>query len=326
MLEGRDRDWTEAGNRRRAFYNDLDPGDYRFRVIASNNSGVWNEQGASLAFSVAPAYWQTWWFRASCAVALAALLWALYRWRVRQVARRFSATLDARVAERMRIARELHDTLLQSFHGVLLRFQTALDLLPERATEAKGVLAGAIDQAAEAITESRDAVQGLRSAVAQPDDLADAIRTLGEEFASNAGGDDVLLGVEVQGASRALHPIMRDEIFRIAGEAMRNAFRHAEAKRIEVELCYEANRFRLRVRDDGTGIDPKVLDQGGRAGHFGMPGMRERATLIGGNLAVWSAPQLGAEIELTVSASRAYAASQARADENIDRARATSER
>jgi signal transduction histidine kinase len=309
-LEGRDRDWQDADNRRQAFYTDLGPGNYRFRVIASNNSGVWNEKGAALDFSVAPAYWQTNWFRALCVAALVVLLWALYRLRLRQVRRQFSATLEARVNERTRIARELHDTLLQSFHGLLLRFQTVVELLPGRPAEAKKLLEGTIDQAAGAITEGRDAVQGLRSSVAESNDLAEALRTLGEQLAAEEDGDDrVTLCVEVQGVPRTLHPILRDDVFRIGGEAMRNAFRHAGAKRIEVELRYDAEGLRLRVRDDGKGIAPEVLTLGGREGHFGLHGMRERASLIGGKLTVWSAPDSGTEVELSIPASHAYAAS-----------------
>jgi len=307
-LEGRDRDWQDAGNRRQAFYTDLDPGNYRFRVIAANNSGVWNEEGASLDLSIAPAYWQTNWFRALCVLAFIALLLALYLLRVRQLARHFNMTLDARVNERTRIARDLHDTLLQSFHGLLLRFQTALELWPS--TQAKQVLASAIDQAAEAITEGRDAVQGLRSSTMETNELADAIRTVGEELAANEGANHgVVLRVEAQGAPQPLHPIVRDEILRIAGEALRNAFRHAEAKQIEVELRYDVRDLRLRVRDDGKGIDPKVLSQGGREGHFGMHGMRERAKLIGGKLTVWSGLDSGTEVELSIPAAHAYASS-----------------
>jgi len=306
-LEGRDADWQDVGNRRQAFYTDLDPGDYSFRVIASNNSGVWNEQGASLDFSIAPAYWQTDWFRALCVLAFLALLITLYRLRVRQIARHFNATLDARVNERTRIARDLHDTLLQSFQGLLLRFQTALDLLPGRSAEAKQVLASAIDQAADAITEGRDAVQGLRASTIETNDLADSIRALGEELASE-NGDKATLRVEVQGTQRALHPIVRDEIFRIAGEALRNAIRHASARQIEVEIRYDERQMRLRVRDDGIGIDPAVLRAEGRAGHFGLHGMRERSKLAGGKLTVWSGLDAGTEVELTIPASHAYAA------------------
>jgi len=311
-LEGRDRNWQDAGNRRRAFYTDLEPGDYRFRVIAANNSGVWNEEGASVAFSIAPAYWQTTWFRALCVVAFIALLVGAYRLRVRQLARAFNRTLDARVNERTRIARELHDTLLQSFHGLLLRFQTVMDLLPNRAFEAKQLLASTIDQAADAITEGRDAVQALRASTAETNDLAVALQTLGKELASQEPGDAAAFQVELRGAPKALHPIVRDEIVRIAGEALHNAFRHAQAKQIEVELRYDDRHFRLGVRDDGKGIDSKVLSAGGRQGHFGMAGMRERAKLVGGDITVWSAPDSGTEVQLSIPASHAYAISSSR--------------
>ena len=131
MLEGRDREWQDVGTRRQAFYTDLGPGTYRFRVVASNNSGVWNEAGATLEFSIAPAYYQTRWFQAAIAVGVFALLWVAYRLRIRQVARQFNRTLDARVSERTRIARELHDTLLQSFHG-------SAAAIPDRVVPAAG--------------------------------------------------------------------------------------------------------------------------------------------------------------------------------------------
>ena len=308
-LEGRDPDWQEAGNRRKAFYGDLDPGHYRFRVIASNNSGVWNEQGATLEFFIAPAYWQTNWFRALCVAAFVASLWALYRLRLQQLARRFNLTLEARVNERTRIARDLHDTLLQSFHGLLLRFQTAVELLPARADEARQLLVSAIDQAAEAITEGRDAVQGLRSSAIETNDLASAIRELAEALAVEEGADaNVALSVEAQGTPRELHPIVRDEFVRIAAEALRNAARHAKASQIEVEIRYDDRRVRLRVRDDGKGIAPETLKAGAREGHFGMPGMRERTRLVGGEFTVWSGVGAGTEIEVSIPAAQAYAA------------------
>jgi len=174
------------------------------------------------------------------------------------------------------------------------------------------VLGSAIDQAAGAITEGRDAVQGLRSSTTETNDLADAIRTLGEQLAADEGaGQNVTLRVEAQGAPRALHPLVRDDIFRIAGEALRNAFRHAGPKQIEVELLYDERRLRLRVRDDGRGIASEVLTAGGREGHFGLHGMRERATLIGGKLTVWSAPESGTEVELSIPAAHAYATAAA---------------
>jgi signal transduction histidine kinase/ligand-binding sensor domain-containing protein len=304
-LDSYDSDWHDAGTRRQAFYTDLPPGNYTFRVIAANSDGVWNETPTTLEFSIAPAYFQTNWFRALCAALFLAFFWMAYRLRVRHLHRQFETTLEARVAERTRIARDLHDTLLQSFHGLLLRFQTAFNLLPDRPAESKQVLASAIDQAAEAITEGRDAVQGLRTSATETNDLADSLRALAEELA-NENGNDASLHIEVQGTPRALHPIVRDEVFRIAGEALRNAFRHAGAKRIEVELRYDERHLRVRMRDDGKGIDPEVLRAEGREGHFGLRGMRERAKLAGGKLTVWSGLDAGTEVELSIPGPRAY--------------------
>jgi signal transduction histidine kinase len=275
-------------------------------VIASDNSGAWNEQGDTLEFSIAPAYYQTNWFRALCAVFFLALLWAAYQLRVRRLRYEFEMTLDARVGERTRIARDLHDTLLQSFHGLLLRFQTVSQLLPEH-SDAKEKLDSAIEQAAAAITEGRDAVQGLRDSTMQSNDLALAISTLGEELAADSTGYRAAFRVAVEGESRDLHPILRDEVCKIAAEALRNGFRHAQARQIEVEIRYDDERFRLRVRDDGKGIDAAVLSGQSREGHYGLPGMRERATLIGGKLTIWSEVDAGTEVELRVPASKAYA-------------------
>src|SRR5271165_2244063 len=311
-LDNYDRDWHEAGTRRQAFYTDLPPGKYSFRVIASNSDGVWNDNAAQLDFYVAPAYYQTNWFRALCAVFFMALLWAAYQWRVRQLRHEFEMTLDARVGERTRIARELHDTLLQSAHGVLLRFQTVSQLLPERAVEAKDKLDSAIEQTADFITEARDEVQGLRDSTVQGNDLALAISTLGEELATDSSNHRPALRVAVEGQSRDLHPNLRDEVYKIAAEALRNAFLHANAKQVEVEIRYDDERFRLRMRDDGRGIDAAVLSAQSREGHYGLPGMRERATLIGGKLTIWSEVDAGTEVELRLPGSIAYATSRRR--------------
>jgi len=306
-LDGYDRDWHDAGTRRQAFYTDLPPGKYSFRVIASNSDGVWNDSAAKMDFSVAPAYYQTNWFRALCVCIFLALLWAAYQWRVRQLQRQFNMTLDARVGERTRIARDLHDTLLQSAHGVLLRFQTVSQLLPDRPMEAKEKLDSAIEQTANFVTEARDEVQGLRDSTLQGNDLALAISTLGQELGTDSAHQRPVFRVAVEGESRNLHPILRDEIYKIAAEALRNAFRHSQARQIEVEIRYGHEQFRLRVRDDGKGVDPAILSSRLSEGHFGLPGMRERATLIGGKLVVWSEVDGGTEVELRVSASTAYA-------------------
>jgi len=311
FLDGFDRGWSEPTAAREAVYTNLSPGSYRFRVIASNSYGRWNDSEAAISLEVDPRFWQTWWFRLSCMVTFLALLWALYQLRLRQVARQFNIRLEERVSERTRIARDLHDTLLQSFHGLLLRFQTVSNLLP--AGESKQKLDSAIDQAAQAITEGRDAVQGLRSSTVETNDLALTINTLGQELASgetnpNAAG----FHVAVEGTPRNLKPILRDEIYRIAGEALRNAFRHAQAHRIEVEIRYGERQLRLRVRDDGKGIDAKHLDGEGYAGHYGLHGMRERANVVGGKLTVWSEFDSGTEVELNIPAPRAYETSPAR--------------
>jgi signal transduction histidine kinase/ligand-binding sensor domain-containing protein len=308
-LEGHDRDWQDAGTRRQAFYNDLPPRDYHFRVTACNNSGVWNEAGASLDFSIDPAYYQTTWFRLLLLAAFLAVLAAMYQLRVRYLRRQFNIRLEERVGERTRIARDLHDTLLQSFHGVLLKFHAATNLLPGKPDEAKKTLETVINQARQVVVEGRDTVYGLRSSTVTTNDLARSISSLGEELATGpTGQSSPCFQVRVEGKAWDLHPIVRDEVNRIACEAVRNAFLHAQAGRIEVEIRYDERQLRLRVRDDGKGMDPNVLDEG-RAGHYGLPGMRERAKLIGGKLAVSSELDSGTEVELTVPASAAYAKS-----------------
>jgi signal transduction histidine kinase len=217
--------------------------------------------------------------------------------------------MEERMAERERIARDLHDTLLQSFQGLLLQFLVAYKLLPARPAEAKQNLGNAIDSAFGAINEGRDAVQGLRASTVEVNDPAAAIKTLGQQLAAEKTGDSAaLLRVDVEGTPQALRPLVRDEIYRIASEALRNAFHHADATRIEVDLCYDERELRLRVRDDGKGIDPQFLQEERPTGHYGIHGMRERAKLMGGMLAVWTAPNSGTEVELSIPASHAYLA------------------
>ncbi len=310
-LDPFDKDWVDADTRRTAHYTNMPPGKYFFRVIAANSSGIWNDQGASVRFVLQPHFYQTRGFVALCAAFLLVLLWAAYQFRVGQLRREFALTLEVRVRERTSIARDLHDTLLQSFHGVLLRFQTASELLPDRPIEAKEKLDGTIERAADAITEGRDAVQGLRDSTLQANDLAQAVSTLGEELAADpANHSSPAFRVTVEGETRNLHPILRDEIYRIAAEALRNAFRHAGARHVEVEIRYDDHRFRLHVRDDGKGMDASFVSGHGPTGHFGLNGMRERAKLVGGVLTVWSEVNAGTEIELSLPAGIAYTASR----------------
>jgi signal transduction histidine kinase len=257
-LEGRDPDWKDIGNERKAFYNDLPPRNYRFRVMASNNSGVWNEAGDSFDFSIDAAYYQTRWFQASCVAAFLGLLWVLYRYRLHQIAQRFNTRLD----ERARIARELHDTLLQSFHGLMFRYQAARNMLPRRPEEAMQTLDGALERTEQAIVEGRDAIHGLRASTVVTNELAQAVTALGVEMrpldsSRESTSSFGRFHVVVEGQPRELHPILRDEVYSIAREAVRNAFRHAQAHDIEVEIAYNVSSFRLRIRDDGKGIDPR---------------------------------------------------------------------
>jgi signal transduction histidine kinase len=306
-LEGFDKDWRDAGVRRQAFYSKLPPRTYTFRVTASNNDGVWSETGASFTFSIPPSFTQSVLFKALCVVAVFGLLWLLYTIRLRQFTAQVKARLYERLAERTRIARELHDTLLQSFQGLLLHFQRARNLLPERAAEAIQTLDRALDGAEQAIVEGRDAIHDLRSPAPAALGLAEEITSLGEELvAENGNKDAAQFRVLIEGTAQTLNPNVHIELFRIAREALRNAFGHSRARRIETEIAYSNNLFRLRIRDDGKGIDRDVRNRSERIGHWGLVGMRERAERLGGELEVWSEPGAGTEVDLRVPASIVY--------------------
>jgi signal transduction histidine kinase len=303
-------DRQDAGNRRDAFYTNLGPRKYKFRVIACNNDGIWNETGASWSFEIEPAFYQTAWFHGLYVLAGATMIWLLYRFRLHQMTARVNLRYTERLAERTRIARELHDTLLQSFHGLMFRFQAARNMLPRRPEEAMQALDGSIARAEQAIAEGRDAIHALRSSTAVTNELAQAVRALGNEISHELASEDSAHGsarfhVVVEGPPRDLHPILRDEVYAIAREAVRNAFRQAEARNIEAEIRYSGGLLQLRIRDDGKGIDPGIVAEG-RASHYGVPGMRERARRIGGKLDVWTATGAGTEIELSIPASIAY--------------------
>jgi PAS domain S-box-containing protein len=228
----------------------------------------------------------------------------------------FQVGLEARVSERMRIAREMHDTLLQSLNGLMLRFQAARNLLPRRPEEAMRALDGALTRADQAIAESRDAIQDLRSAPVAPIELAHLLTAMGQELVDSqeANRDSPAFCVKVEGERQILSPDLQDEVYRIGREAVRNAFRHAGARHIEASILYDDRMLRLRIRDDGKGIDPKVLEEGGRAGHWGLIGIRERAKRMGAQLDFSSEVGGGTEVQLTVPASLAYEPSPADPD------------
>jgi signal transduction histidine kinase/ligand-binding sensor domain-containing protein len=307
-LKGWDRSWVDAGVRRTAFFTNLGPGRYTFHVIACNNSGVWNETGAALDFSIAPAWYQTAWFPILCAAAVAGLFWAAYRIRLRQIQRQFALGLEAQVGERMRIARELHDTLLQSFQGAVFQFQAARRLLMRNVDNAMQVVDEAIHAAEEGITEGRAAIRNLRPDSAAQHSLSELLHAAGRELAEAYGrdGNAPIYSVTVEGRQHELSPMLQDELYRIAREVIRNAFTHAAASRIEVEILYDRNQLRLRIRDNGRGIAPEILKAGGQAGHWGIPGIGERARQIGAQLELWSEVGAGTEVQLRVPAAMAY--------------------
>ena len=304
--------WVDAGTPRTAHYTNMDPGEYSFQVIAANSYGIWNEQGAKLHFVLRPHFYQTSWFYALCATTLLALVWLGYQFRLRQLQQAFNMRMEERLEERTRIARELHDTLLQSFQGLMFSFQAARNLLPGRTDEAIRTLDRAIRKGDEAVAEGRDAIQNLRLGPAQRP-VEDLLTATGQELrdAQDGNSHPAIFRVVMEGQPRTLSPLLQDEIYRIAREVLGNAFRHACASRIEAAIQYDPNLFRLRIRDDGKGIDAAVL-QKGRAGHWGLPGVRERAKRIGAQLKVWSESGAGTEVELTVPASVAYAGAHVR--------------
>jgi len=277
--------------------------------MATDTNGVWSDKVATTEFMILPAFYQTRWFLVLCIVAALGALYLVYLLRLRQVAHQLHARMDERVNERTRIARELHDTLLQSFQGLVLLLQGVSNALPKLPATAEGKhrLNLVIDQAEKAVTEGRNAVQGLRSSTILSSNFAAALNTLGAELATVGGNQSPpAFHVEVEGTPRELKPILRDEIYRIAGEALRNAFRHAQAHRVEVNIRYGEQQFTVRVRDDGKGIGPETLAAKGRAGHWGLRGMRERASKIGAQLELLSRPESGTEMELKIPAATSY--------------------
>ena len=304
---GANEPWQDAGSRRTAYFTDLGPGNYAFRVIAANNDGVWNNVGATLKFAIPPAFYQTKWFYALCALALIAALVFAYRVRVRQVAAHVRDRLEGQLAERERIARDLHDTLLQGMQGLIWRFQAASDRIPP-GEPARQLLEQSLDRADKLLEESRDKVKDLRPMSGAVADLAQALAAEGEQLTKLHSAQ---FRVSVQGAPRDLHPIVREEGFLIGREALANAFNHSAAANIEAEVTYGEHALQIRIRDDGRGISETVLDAGGRPGHFGLLGMRERAKQLGANIEVWSKPGAGTEIDVRVPAEVAYRPSQA---------------
>ncbi|HEY4355898.1 MAG TPA: two-component regulator propeller domain-containing protein [Acidobacteriaceae bacterium] len=293
-LDGWDTNWIDAGNLRQAFYTNLRPRRYRFHVIACNSNGVWNNEGATIEFSIAPAWFQTTWFYTLCVVAGFLVIGALYRIRVRQIAKAITARFDERLAERTRIARDLHDTFLQTIHGSKLLAESA-----SKQSSDPVRMSSALEQLsvwlARAMEEGRAALNSLRTSATESNDLAEAFRRAMEECRI---ATEMEVTFSVVGHSTDMHPIVRDEVYRIGYEAIRNACVHSRASRLEVTLRY-GHELNLRIADNGVGMAPSIADHG-KEGHFGLRGMRERAARISGNLSVVSSRASGTEIRLAV--------------------------
>ena len=298
-LEGRDDDWVEAGSRRQAFYTDLPPGSYRFRVIAANDRGVWNEDGAAWAFSIAPAYYQTNVFRLAAVMSVILGLTLLYRLRLRRVTAQMQVRLQERLDERARVAQALHDTLFQGFASSSMLLHAVADEIADQSARSK--LARVVQRMNRIIDEGRESVSGLR--VPEDDDLESALARDAEHF---KGERQIDVRLAVKGHPRPLQPLARDAVYQISREALANTFRHARAKHVEVDVEYSRDDLTVRVRDDGRGMAPPIVDEG-RPGHFGLPGMRERAEQMGAVLRLWSREGAGTEVEIHVPAKTAFA-------------------
>jgi ligand-binding sensor domain-containing protein/signal transduction histidine kinase len=301
FLDGFDRTWSEPVAAREAVYTNLGPGSYQFRLIASNSDGIWNGAEAAVAVVVAPAIWQTWWFRSACVLVVGSVMLLLYRFRLNQLTRQMNVRFEERLAERTRIAQELHDTLLQGFLSASMQLHVADDRLPEN-SPVKPAVSRILTLMKDVIEDGRNTLRGLRSRSYELRDLAQAFSRIPEELSLE---EQIEYRVIVEGQVRPLHPVIRDDVYRIGREALVNSFRHAQASSIEVEIEYGVKQLRVLVRDNGGGIDPQVL-RSGREGHWGLSGMRERAERIGARLTVWTRPAGGTEIELSVPAALAF--------------------
>jgi signal transduction histidine kinase len=301
MLDGFDQKWSEPTSSREATYTNLDSGSYRFRVLASNSDGLWNGQESQAEFEIEPVLWQRWWFRLSVVAVVGLTILMFLRLRLLRLSRQLNVRFEERLAERTRIARDLHDTLLQGVISASMQLHVVADQVPSDFA-AKPVLNRVLELMGRVIDEGRNTVGGLRSPQSNSLNLEQSFSQIQPEF---AGHDGVTFHVIVEGPTRALHPVIQDEIYRIGREALTNAFRHSKASSIEVELEYATDGLRVLVRDNGVGFDPKVL-QFGRDGHWGLSGIRERAKRIGAKLRVLSRLTAGTEVELSVPSHIAF--------------------
>jgi ligand-binding sensor domain-containing protein/signal transduction histidine kinase len=300
-LDGSDQGWSDTVASRQVVYKNLGPGAYLFRIVASNGVGLWNGPETSVPFVIEPAFWQTWWFRGACLIGCCLTILAIYRLRIHQLTKRLNVGFQERLAERTRIAQELHDTLLQGVLSASLQLDVAEDQLPED-SPAKPLLKRVLQLMGTVTEEGRNALRGLRTTESGNQSLETAFSRLRQEFPLDGKTE---YRVIVDSVTRPLRPLIRDEVYRIGREALLNAFMHARANRIEVEVEYASRHLRVLVRDDGRGIDPQVLHSG-LEGHWGLVGIRERSKRIGASLRLRSRIGAGTEVDLTVPGSIAF--------------------
>jgi signal transduction histidine kinase/ligand-binding sensor domain-containing protein len=301
-LIGVDKDWQDAGNRRQAFYTNLAPGNYEFRVSSNNEDGAWVRAVARLYFSIKPEFYQTTWFLVLCIALTLMLLGLAYLYHLRQLTLRLHLRLEGRHAERDRIARELHDTYLQTVHGLVLKVHAVSHELPEGSARAK--ILGALELAKRALVEGRDRVYALRVGAVTDEDLAVAFNAVAQEYDDAKSPEFHLTST---GAVKTLSPMVKYELYASGREAIINAFAHSSAKTIRVDVRYDKKGVRVEVADDGKGIDPQVLQDGEAQGHWGLRGIRERIELVGGECHISSDAISGTKVVLFVVARRAYA-------------------
>lgn len=304
-LEDVESEWFDAEPLHTAIYNNLPPGGHRFHVRASNRDGLWDRVGIIYDVVQAPYFYQTRLFQLAAVLAGILLIFGLHAFRLRLAAAALNGRLEERLAERERISRELHDTLLQGFQGLMLHFQRVLNQIPHE-EPARETMKKAMAAADEVLVEGRERVRDLRGDDAAASELPELLAAYGQELAT----DGVMeFKLTVISTPERLHPVVGDEVYQIAREALTNAFRHSEGTNIEVEITYRREFLSVRVRDNGRGIEKEVLTAG-RKGHWGLSGMRERAADIGAKVSFWSSAGRGTEVEITVPAKVAYLSSR----------------
>ncbi|WP_107968671.1 sensor histidine kinase [Sphingomonas oleivorans] len=300
-LDGIDHDWTAVGTRRQVSFANLGPGRYRFLVQTNDERGAWITPGAGVAFSIAPAFWQTWWFATLVLLATGAVFWTLARWRLRVATTAVRRRIEERLAERERIARELHDTLLQGFQGLMLRFQAVVEQLVP-GSRARVALEGALERADDILIEGRERVRALREET-EPVDLRARLSALAAEV---VGPSPICWTVEEQGVSRKICAPVADEIIRIAGEALTNVILHAGAQNAMIEVNHGRDVLTVIIADDGIGLPADVRAAKRRDGHYGLVGMRERAERLSASITFVNRSDGGTEVRLLVPARIAY--------------------